>query len=81
MTRQFEITATIVALMFALVGGVVTVESRYAKAQEVRAQLDEMYARQLKLRILEIELKPAPLSSADRALLDHLKQELREATD
>ena len=81
MARQLEISAAVAALLITLITGVVTIENRYAKAQEVRQQLDSYYARGLKTRILEIQLKPAPLSAADRALLDHLQQELREATD
>ena len=81
MARQLEMSAAAAALLITLITGVVTIENRYAKAQEVKAQLDSYYARGLKTRILEIQLKPAPLSAADRALLDHLQQELREATD
>jgi hypothetical protein len=81
MPRQLEITAAAVALLVTLVGGTVAVESRYAKAQDVREQLNAMYAKQLKTRILELQLKPPPLSAADRAMLLHLQQELREATE
>jgi len=78
MTRQLEITAATVALVTALIGGVVAVESRYAKAAEVKQQLDELYAKQLKLKILEIDLKPDP-TPADRALRQYLQQELNKA--
>jgi hypothetical protein len=78
MTRQLEITAATVALVTALIGGVVAVESRYAKAAEVKQQLDELYAKQLKLKILEIDLKP-DATPADRALRQYLQQELNKA--
>jgi hypothetical protein len=81
MNRQLEITAAAVALLVTLVGGTVAIENRYAKAQDVEQQLNSLYAKQLKTRILELQLKPpAQFSPADQALLDHLKQELREAT-
>jgi hypothetical protein len=81
MNRQLEMTAAAVALLVTLVGGTVAIESRYAKAQDVQQQLNGLYAKQLKTRILELQLKPpAQFTPADRALLDHLKQELQEAT-
>lgn len=73
-------TGTALALLTALVGGTVAVETRYAKAQEVREQLNELYAKQLKLRILEIDLK-ANQTPADRALREYLIQELRKGGD
>ncbi len=54
------------------------IESRYAKAAEVKAQLDELYAKQIKLRILEIDLK-ADQTPSDRALRQYLIQELGKA--
>ncbi|MFZ9656041.1 MAG: hypothetical protein ACO29V_10360 [Limnohabitans sp.] len=78
MSRPLEVTAALVALMATLVGGVVAVESRYAKAAEVKQQLDELYAKQVKLRILEIDLKP-DATPADRALRQYLQQELNKA--
>lgn len=78
MDRYLTTTGAILALLTAIIGGTVTIESRYAKAQEVKQQLDELYAKQLKLRILEIDLK-ASQSPADRALREYLMQELRKA--
>jgi hypothetical protein len=80
MPRQLEITAAAVALLVTLVGTTIAIENRYAKAQDVREQLNALYAKQLKTRILELQLKPPPLSAADRAMLLHLEQELKEAT-
>lgn len=78
MNSTLAATAAAVAVLTALVGGTVAIEGRYAKAQEVREQLDDLYAKQLKLRILEIDLK-ASQSPADRALREYLIQELRKA--
>ena len=79
--RHLETAAGLVALLTTLVGGTVMIENRYAKSVEVAAQLETLYARTLKLRILELQLKPADqFTTADKALLEHLKQELQEAT-
>jgi hypothetical protein len=81
MTRHLEITAAAVALLVTLIGGTVTIENRYAKAADVETKLNQLYAKQLKTRILELQLKPPPLTAADRAMLLHLQQELKEATE
>jgi hypothetical protein len=81
MTRHLEITAAAVALLVTMVGGTVTIENRYAKAADVETKLNQLYAKQLKTRILELQLKPPPLTAADRAMLLHLQQELKEATE
>jgi len=81
-TRHFEITAAATALLITLVTAVVTVEARYAKSAEVQAKINDLYARQLKLRILELQLKPeTQFTAADKALLDYMQQELREAVE
>lgn len=80
MGRHLEITVSVLALLTTLVTGTVVVEGRYAKASDVRQQVSEYYAKTLKLRVLELQLKPAPLSTNDRALLELLQQELREIT-
>lgn len=68
-------------MLTAIVTATVVIENRYAKAIDVENQLNSYYARTLKTRILELQLKaPATFTSSDRALLDHLQQELREAT-
>jgi hypothetical protein len=82
MSRQLEVSATAIALLVTIVGGTVTIENRYAKAQEVKVQLNNLYAKQLKTRILELQLKPSSqFTAADRAMLLHLQQELKEATE
>lgn len=81
MNNTIAATGTTLALLTAIVGGTVTVENRYAKSAEVQAQMDILYAKTLKLRILELQLKaPSQFTAADKALLEHLQQELREAT-
>jgi hypothetical protein len=75
MERWLATTGAVIAVLTALVGGTVAIETRYAKAQEVKQQLDEYYAKQLKLRILEIDLKINPTPS-DKALRQYLLQEL-----
>lgn len=78
--RSFEPIAAILAIAVTLIGGTATIETRYAKSADVRHELDGLYAKTLKLRILEIQLKAPPLSASDRALLEHMQQELREIT-
>jgi hypothetical protein len=68
----------VIAVLTAIVGTTVAIETRYAKSAEVKAQLEEYYARQIKLRILEIDLKPNP-TPADKALRQYLQQELQKS--
>lgn len=75
--RHLTTIGAVLAVLTAIVGTTIAVETRYAKSAEVKAQLEEYYAKQLKLRILEIDLKPNP-SPADRALRQYLQQELRQ---
>jgi hypothetical protein len=80
--RNLEIIAATAALLVTLVTAVVTVETRYAKSAEVQAKINDLYARQLKLRILELQLKPeTQFTAADKALLDYMQQELRETVE
>jgi hypothetical protein len=78
MERHLATAGAVLAVLTAIVGTTVAIETRYAKAAEVKAQLEEYYAKQLKLRILEIDLKPDP-TPADRALRQYLQQELNKA--
>lgn len=78
MDRQLATLGAVLALLTGVIGATVTIETRYAKAQEVKQQLDELYAKQLKLRILELDLKADP-TAADRALRQYLQQELNKA--
>ena len=80
MHRWIATAGAIVAALSVIVGATVAIETRYAKAQEVRQQLDEYYARQIKLRILEIDLK-SQQTPADRALRQYLVQELQKSKE
>jgi hypothetical protein len=77
-SKYLATTGAALAVLTAIVGTTLTVESRYAKSAEVKAQLDDYYARQIKLRILEIDLK-AEQTPSDRALRQYLLQELQKA--
>jgi len=77
MERHLVTAGAVLAVLTAIVGTTIAIETRYAKSAEVKAQLDEYYAKQLKLRILEIDLKPDP-TPADRALRQYLVQELNK---
>lgn len=68
----------VLAVITAVVGTTIAIETRYAKSAEVKAQLEEYYNKQLKLRILEIDLKAEP-TAADRALRQYLLQEINKA--
>lgn len=80
MERWFATAGAVVAVLTAVVGATVAIETRYAKAQDVKQQLDEYYAKQLKLRILEIDLKTNP-SPSDKALKQYLLQELKQESN
>lgn len=75
MERWITTIGAILAALTAIIGSTVAIETRYAKSQEVKQQLDELWQRQIKLRILEIDLKPNA-TPADRALRQYLQQEL-----
>ena len=77
MEKHLATAGAVLAVLTAIVGTTIAVETRYAKSAEVKAQLEEYYAKQLKLRILEIDLKPDP-TPADRALRQYLVQELNK---
>lgn len=77
MERHLATAGAVIAVLTAIVGATLAIETRYAKSAEVKAQLEEYYAKQLKLRILEIDLKPDP-TPADRALRQYLVQELNK---
>jgi len=77
MDRWMTATGAALAVLTAIVGATVGVETRYAKSAEVKAQLEDYYTRQIKLRILEIDLKPMP-TPADKALRQYLIQELQK---
>ena len=78
MEKHLATAGAVIAVLTAIVGTTIAVETRYAKAAEVAAQLDEFYVKQLKLKVLEIDLKPDP-TPADRALRQYLLQELQKS--
>ena len=78
MEKHLATAGAVIAVLTAIVGTTIAVETRYAKSAEVKAQLEEYYAKQLKLRILEIDLKPQQ-TPADRALRQYLQQELTKS--
>ena len=80
MHRWIATAGALIAALSVIIGATVAIESRYAKAQEVRQQLDDYYARQIKLRILEIDLKPQQTPS-DKALRQYLVQELNKSKE
>ena len=78
MERHLATAGAVLAVLTAIVGTTIAIETRYAKSAEVKAQLEDYYAKQLKLRILEIDLKPQQTPS-DRALRQYLQQELTKS--
>ncbi len=78
MERHLATAGAALAVLTAIVGTTIAIETRYAKSAEVKAQLEEYYAKQIKLRILEIDLKPQQTPS-DRALRQYLQQELTKS--
>lgn len=77
MARWVATVGAGITLLTTIIGGTITIEARYAKSAEVKQQLEEYYAKQLKLRILEIDLKVSP-TPADQALKQYPLQELRK---
>jgi hypothetical protein len=76
MNKLLQFVAAALGVIVTMVGTTVAVDSRYAKSQEVKQQLNDFYEKQLKLKILEIDLKPNP-TPADQALKQYLLQELK----
>lgn len=77
MIKNIESVAIGIGLFVTLTGAVLGVEMRYAKTEEVRSMVDEVYLRTVRLRVFELELKErSHLLPHERALLEHLKREL-----
>ena len=79
--KHLETSATAVALAIAVITGTVAIENRFAKSAVVQRDLSNLWIKTVRLRVLELQLKPAPLSTADQALLEYLQQELKHADD
>ena len=77
MQKHLATAGAVIAVLTTIVGTTIAIETRYAKSAEVKAQLDEYYEKQIKLRILEIDLKTEQ-TPADRALRQYLQQELQK---
>jgi hypothetical protein len=75
MNKVVQFLAAALGVVITVVGTSVAVDNRYAKSQEVQQQLNDFYDKQLKLKILEIDLKPNP-TPADQAMKQYLLQEL-----
>ena len=75
MNKVVQFLAAALGVVITVVGTSVAVDNRYAKSQEVKQQLNDFYDKQLKLKILEIDLKPNP-TPADQAMKQYLLQEL-----
>ena len=67
MNKVVQFLAAALGVVITVVGTSVAVDNRYAKSQEVQQQLNDFYDKQLKLKILEIDLKPNP-TPADQAM-------------
>lgn len=77
MGKSFQLTIMAATIVASIVGTTLAIDARYAKSQEVQQQLQNYYEQTLKLRILEIDLKPNP-TPADKALRQYLMQELEK---
>lgn len=75
--KGIELALVAVPVVLALVGAIVTVEVRFAKASDVQALVKQYYDKTVQLRLLELELKGGDLKPYERALLEHLKRELK----
>lgn len=75
--KGLELALVSVPVLLTFVGAVVAVEMRYAKASDVQALVQQYYDKTVQLRLLELELKGGDLKPYERALLEHLKRELK----
>lgn len=78
MPRWWSLLGAGAAVLTAIVGTTITIDSRYAKSQEVQQQFAEARKQQLRDRIFELDLKPNP-TAADKALREYLMQQLNDA--
>ena len=74
---NLELALLAIPVLLTLIGGIVTIEMRYAKASDVQALVEHYYDKTVQLRLLELELKGNDLKPYERALLEHLKRELK----
>jgi len=74
---RLQLIAAAGAVLAAIVGTTLTIDSRYAKSQEVQKQFCAARKQQLRDRIFELSLKPNP-TAADKALREYLNQQIRD---
>ena len=77
MEKRLSLAGAAIAVLTAVVGTTVAIDSRYAKSAEVQQQFCQARKQQLRDRIFELDLK-ATKTAADRALREYLQQQLRD---
>lgn len=77
MEKRLSIAGAAIAVLTAVVGTTVAIDSRYAKSAEVQQQFCQARKQLLRDRIFELDLK-ANKSAADKALREYLQQQLRD---
>ena len=77
MESRLSFFGAAIAVLTAVVGTTVAIDSRYAKSAEVQQQFCQARKQLLRDRIFELDLK-ANKSAADKALREYLQQQLRD---
>ncbi len=77
MTNHASIIGGLLALLTAVIGTTVAIDSRYAKSAEVQQQFCQARKQSLRDRIFELDLK-SDKSASDKALREYLMQQLRD---
>lgn len=77
MEKRLSLAGAAIAVLTAVVGTTVAIDSRYAKSAEVQQQFCQARKQLLRDRIFELDLK-ANKSAADKALREYLQQQLRD---
>jgi hypothetical protein len=77
MEKRLSIVGAFLAVLTAIVGTTVAIDSRYAKSQEVQQQFCQARQQTLRDRIFELDLKPTKTPS-DKALREYLLQQLQD---
>jgi len=75
--NRLSLAGGVLALLTTIVATTVTIDSRYAKSEEVKEQFCQARKQQLRDRIFELDLKN-PKTPNDRALREYLQQQLRD---
>jgi hypothetical protein len=75
--KRLSLAGAAIAVLTAVVGTTVAIDSRYAKSAEVQQQFCQARKQLLRDRIFELDLK-ANKSAADKALREYLQQQLRD---